>query len=224
MSGGKIFLRDGIDIETKEQRIKGEKWDKYFFKGIQLFQDDGRFYLLFHKLEDGISETVKDVVSEISFYEWFLIEPERTRGKYELESASATVDLVSVEKKDKYVVRIVSKTMEDAKELYHAIRAGKILPVESWEEEQVEPISEMQIKFNRGGAGYRPSIKIELSDGQELIFRSGSMKKDFHRISTPERNKAIALCEQTIIGMGKGNCPQVHRDLLYEFRYGEIRQ
>jgi hypothetical protein len=224
MSGGKIYLEDGVDIKKEEQIEKGKKVSRYFFRGIQFFEDDGRFYLLLHRLEDGVPETVKDVVGKISFYEWFLVEPERTRGRYELESASATVDLVSVEKKDKYVVRITSKTMEDARELYYAIRAGEILPTESWEEKQVEPISEMRVKFDRGAAGYKPFIEVTFPDWQVLTFRSGSMKDNFHKITTPERNKAIALCEQAIIEMGEGNCPQVYRNLYYEICHGKRRQ
>ena len=224
MSGGKIYLKNGTDIEKREQMENGKNVSRYFFREIQFFEDDGRFYLLLHRLEDGVPEIVKDAVGEISFYEWFLTEPERIRGRYELESAFATVDLVSVEKKDKYIVRIVSKTMEDARKLYYAIRAGTILPVESWEEEQIEPISEMQVEFNRGGSGYRSYIEIELPNGQVLTFHSGSMKEDFYRISTIEKNKAIALCERVNMEMGKGNCPQVYRDLLYELRHGEVKQ
>lgn len=228
---GKIYLKDEImereDFEAKEQEKGTEKWNQYFLGGVRISRDSGRFYLTLNKLEDRIPEIVKDVTNEISFYNQIPMNPERIRGRYELESASATVDQVPdgrLGNDSEYAVQITSETMEDARELYYAIRVGEILPTESWEEEQVEPVSEMQVEFNRGGAGWRPSIEITFSDGQELTFRNGSMKKGFRNISTPERNRAIALCEQATIEMGEGNCPQVYRDLLYEFRYGETKQ
>ncbi len=225
---GKIFLKDEImedeDFEAKKQEKGTEKWTQYFLQGVRLFRDDGRFYLLLHALENKVPKMVRDVIDGISFYKRIPADPERTRGKYISESASATLDWTPGEKGNSYAIQITSKTMEDARKLYYAIRAGEILPTESWEEKQVEPMSEMRVKFNRGAAGYKPFIEVTFPDWQVLTFRSGSMKDNFHKITTPERNKAIALCEQAIIEMGKGNCPQVYRDLYHELCHGKRRQ
>ncbi len=228
---GKIYLKNGVmgreGFKVKKQEKGTEKWIRYSLEGVRLLRDDGRFFLPLRALEDKVPEIVRDITDGISFRNQISVDPERARGRYALQSASATVDLVPDGKLGhdiEYVVQITSETIEDAKKLYYAIRAGEILPTESWEEEQVEPVFEMQVKFDRGAGGWRPYIEIGFPDGQIIIFSNEYMRKEFHKISNPERSKVIALCEQAIIGMGKGNCPQVYRDLLYEFVHGETRQ
>ena len=139
-------LENHKDFEKIEKMEKGHKWYSYRFLGDHVFRDEGRYYIISHEIEEDFSELIEDMVEEVSFYEQIPLYPERIMGVYVHKSATATVDIGFSGRKEKYAVKIRGKKMEDVRELYRLIRNGKILPKESWEQEQMEKPSEPKVK------------------------------------------------------------------------------
>lgn len=125
-------LENHKDFETTSRTDKGNKWDNYQFLGSSVFGERGKYYIISHEIEEDLSASIEEMVEEISFHGSISLHPKRITGAYTHKSATATVDV----RKENYIVEIRGKRMEDVRELYHLIRAGKIQPKESWEEEQ----------------------------------------------------------------------------------------
>lgn len=137
-----VYLSDDVEkvtgFEAVERRSKdGQKWNEYKLPGISIFREKGRWYFYLHELTDPISDVVKDIVEEISFYERIPRRPDRISGIYKYKDAEAELDRSG--EAVSYGLRIRGKSMENILALYRKIRAGKIVPEESWEEEQVIP-------------------------------------------------------------------------------------
>lgn len=140
-------LEEHKDFEKTERMDKGRKWIEHHFLGDYIFKEEGKYYIISHEIEKDLSELIEDMVDEISFYKQISLHPKRIMGVYTHESATATVDIGFSSREEKYAVKIRGKKMKDVRELYHLIRAGKILPEESWEKEQVKKPSEPEVKI-----------------------------------------------------------------------------
>lgn len=137
-----VYLKDGVEqiegFQTKERKSKdGQCWNEYHLPGLQVFRDKGRWYFFLHEFSDPIPDVAKDLVDEISFYERIPRHPDRISGIYKYEDAEAELDRSG--EAASYGLRIRGKSMKNMLELYRKIRAGKIIPAESWDEEQELP-------------------------------------------------------------------------------------
>ncbi|MDP2967065.1 MAG: hypothetical protein Q8N87_01490 [bacterium] len=117
-----------IDRHNKD----GGNYKTYSIPGVDLSFDKGRFNTILHGIQESIPLLIKDIVEEISLYDWIPLDPERVIGRYKYKTAIALLD----RQKDNYELRILGKLLEDVKELYFQIRSGNIQPFESWEKKQ----------------------------------------------------------------------------------------
>ena len=125
-------IEDREDFTATKRSDKGQIWYDYFLPGIKIYREKGRFHMILHNLTESVPEILENLVEEISCYEQFPSTPRRTVGVYQYESAKAVLDKYS----DRLEVRITGKTIEDVRDIYYRIRAGKIVPTERWDEEQ----------------------------------------------------------------------------------------
>ena len=139
LTGNAVESIEGFTTKSRQSNDSDKEWNEYELPGIKLCHEKGRWHLRLHELTDPIPELVVDIVDEISFYESIPTYPERVAGIYRHESAVAEIIPEAI-RSDSYIrMRIVSKNMDDLRELYLKIRVGSILPEESYEEQQISP-------------------------------------------------------------------------------------
>jgi len=83
---------------------------------------------------DPLSGTIQEHIAHFSIREVFDPVAKRTTGEYQFKESLAILDL----RDGKYVLRVLADNVRDLEELYLLIRAGRILPTESWEEPQIK--------------------------------------------------------------------------------------
>lgn len=153
-------------FEVKELNDKGKKYKEYSLPGICLYFDKGKYHTILHQLTESVPEILKDIVEEISFYDYFSPETKRITGIYQYKSAEAEVDFLNDRKFIQ--IRIIGKNMEDMKELYRQFRAGKIMPAERWDQEQSATVKQQPKKIELKTPKKTSSVKEE--DKSKYIF------------------------------------------------------
>lgn len=133
----KIREAEGFEDKPESGGNPVQHWTTPYFQRIRLEFDKGRYALHLHGLANEIPECLDEFVRSISVVETFPTSPRRTTGVYKHKKATAELD-ISRYHRNEFRLHITSKTLEDARELYRRIRAGKITPKESWEEEEEE--------------------------------------------------------------------------------------
>lgn len=137
-------VREAPDFEAGVRSPGTGLSEEYHLSHIRLRRDydTGRFYVELSPIDpvpslESVMKVLGDFVGEISLREYFYFKtfPGRARGVYTYKDAVGVVDLPG----EAYWVEIHGKTVENVVRLYQLIRAGKILPVESWEVEQIHP-------------------------------------------------------------------------------------
>ena len=132
----KVRMREDFKVSHKISK-DGQEWDEHQLNHINVFFSEGRMHSIIHYLDQPLPAWMEGLYSELSFCEWFPIEPKREKGVYKLRSARADLDTGRSGKDQHHSVRIVGQKLEDMAELYNLIRSGRILPSESWEDEQM---------------------------------------------------------------------------------------
>lgn len=103
-----------------------------FFSSFNRSVDNYHF-----QLEDDcaiIPESIMPYVTRFSILESIPDKWHRTSGIYKFRSAMATIDRPPNRITD---IKVVGTKIDDVRKLYRLIRAGKILPIESWETDQI---------------------------------------------------------------------------------------
>ena len=137
-----VYLKDGVEqlegFQIEDRKFKEEQhWNEYHLPGLRLYRDKGRWFFVLNEFTEPIPDVVKDFMDEISFYDRIPRRPDRISGIYKHEDAEAELDHSG--EAMSYGLRIRGKSMKNMLELYRKIRAGKITPTESWDEEQQTP-------------------------------------------------------------------------------------
>lgn len=105
-------------------------------QGVTVFLHKGPPFVM-SELSSGIPTAVAMYVEGFSVYEWLPMLGGREMGVYRHESAVAEIDVIHVgpnqDRQKQYKIRLTAKSIEDAHELIHLFRTGKIRPVESFE-------------------------------------------------------------------------------------------
>lgn len=134
----RVYLTEGVrskeyfEEQPQYDRRDGSKWIKYRLSGgISLLQEGDRLYFSLD-MGDPIPPFTEDVVEEVSLYDYFSTFPTRARGVYKYKDATAQLDLPGTN----YILQIRGRCLTNVVDLYHQIRAGIILPTESWEAKQ----------------------------------------------------------------------------------------
>lgn len=123
-------------FELRDRRSKdGQVWKEYSVPGLGLSWDKGRWFFYLHELTDPIPEVVKGLVEEITVQEVFPTHPSRVAGVYRLGDVEAVLDKPISD--NCYSLKMRGKSMENMLKLCRTIRAGTVLPDESWEREQL---------------------------------------------------------------------------------------
>lgn len=105
--------------------------------GMYLFgSGKGRLYLMWNE-DDTIPEELKDLVEEVSCRETIPQMSRREAGVYRHESAECELTPEDHGNgkygKPVYMLKVVAKNIQDAKEILHKIKTGAIRPDESYE-------------------------------------------------------------------------------------------
>jgi len=125
------------DFEKIERQEKtGHKWYERHLLGMYVFSEKGRYHIAFHQVEENTPQSIKDLIEEVSLFDNLPLFPKRILGRYVTKNAVA---ILRNDDQGRNQLQIVGKDMESVRELYYLIRRGKILPEESWEEEQIKP-------------------------------------------------------------------------------------
>lgn len=107
------------------------------------FHDDGRPYIYLK----AVPAEFQEYIVSCSEQESWPFAARRVTGVYELGSASGvlklfvrsgSMDMGGYEKAE-YTLNVEGSCEKDCRDLVRAVRNGSILPIESWEEEQVRP-------------------------------------------------------------------------------------
>lgn len=118
----------GFETTKCRDSKSSNTWDDNRLPGIRLSHEHGRWYITLERT-DRIPSILLNIVEEVTSQEWVSFVPhKRERGVYRLGSAEAEVGAQSLDDGRMWVC-IVSKTMEDLRELDRQIRVGSILPV-----------------------------------------------------------------------------------------------
>lgn len=150
-----VYFKDGVEqlneFRVVERTAKdGQRWNVYCLSGIDVFRDRGRWYSYFRDLTEPIPSIVSDFVDEITFSGRIPRSPGRAIGIYKYKDAEAELDRGDEKNTDSLWIRGRGKSMDNMLALYRMIRAGKIVPAESWEEAQVpaaatEPVGKAEV-------------------------------------------------------------------------------
>ena len=149
-----------VYLDKKVQKMEGyeertvptsHNWIRCTFKGVEIYSGQApveEFYVSLSDPEEPVPKEVQDLITGASL---IARHPRkylnRHCGRYELKSATGTVDVHSFEKgQEEAEVRIKGKKLDDVVELYRKIRAGQIFPFEDWEGPQQEPQKEPRQK------------------------------------------------------------------------------
>jgi len=89
-----VYLKNEVrDLPGfKTERYSDNSGDKVQLDGMSLSSDKGRIYLIIGDIDSSIPEKLKDLIDEITHYEWIPRMGHREAGVYRLESAEC--DLV----------------------------------------------------------------------------------------------------------------------------------
>lgn len=130
-------IRGVEGYKATPQHDRGQTWNKHTLPGIDLLFEKGRWFITLYDLTDAIPAVLESIVDEISVFVSLPIYSPREMGIYEHKSATAEIDTDNLGgKTDKFRLKIITKTMEDARELIEQFRCGTIRPKLSYEASQ----------------------------------------------------------------------------------------
>lgn len=144
----------------------GGSGNEITFNGRPLREErERRIYLVWNE-DDPIPDDLKDLVEEVSRYEWVPRMGVREPGIYRLNTAECRMipdDMGSARRPDLvYKLRLRAKNLEDVNELMHRIMVGTIRPEESYEGNQ-------QGKSRQQLEGELVLAQVGLSEAQHRI-------------------------------------------------------
>jgi len=122
---------------------RGENTTKemYEFQGIRIDNHTGQWQSCNSlSCEDVFSKPVLDMVTSVSIIANFI--KNREAGRYIREDVAAVLE--------EGTLRVTSKTLESARDMYYEILAGKIRPEESWGNPQAGKSRKELVEENRG--------------------------------------------------------------------------
>jgi hypothetical protein len=106
----------------------------YYVGSIKIEIDDSdNYYYEMDDLEETIPPIFNNFVAEVSLFD-FGRYAHREHGRYVHEEAHAIVDET---RSSGLSIKVRGPTLDSVRSLYYLIRSGKILPEESWEDEQM---------------------------------------------------------------------------------------
>jgi hypothetical protein len=147
----KILDEQGFKTRERTGGKPSETIREPYFGEIRLDQDNaGNLFFRTQELVDGIPDTLKPFVREITFHENFSREARRRRGIYHAEWTEAELDIVyQGSLSESYRVRMRGMDPKVMLELYRQIRAGTIAPNEDWDADQTPSEMEQELEVTK---------------------------------------------------------------------------
>ena len=137
-----VYLKDGwekaegVTVKPGKER-DGTMYETHHIQGMYIFKDRGRRYFSLSDFTDHVPDTIKEFVEDFSFHGEIATYPKRTIGVYEHQDATAELDRRNEgTKHEAQFLKIRSKSIETMHALYRMVRAGTLIPTESWEADQ----------------------------------------------------------------------------------------
>ncbi|MEK9134740.1 MAG: hypothetical protein AAB451_00315 [Patescibacteria group bacterium] len=135
-----LFKTETVECGTQNNP---RSYKTYFLGDIQIKNDhDGNFYLNVDDLAGVVPYQIPpQMITGFSIMSG-LSGTRRLRGIYVLGKSKAVVDGVR-----DGIIKVNGASIEDVRSLYSKIRAGTILPAESWEAEQIKPTFKQRLSY-----------------------------------------------------------------------------
>lgn len=143
-----MAIRIFLNMETVDQAPQGVRVAQEY-SGRWYYDPETWGFISGLEIGDVLPPTVASLVQEISVWIFFPNSPSRDKGRYKFKTATATVD--RTDSTAAYSLKMLGENWADLQALYFGIRAGKVLPYESWEKSQIEkpPITERILSLIR---------------------------------------------------------------------------
>ena len=141
----RAYLKGSAPVTTKNRfSERGGSTQEFYLGDLQVHRDgSGMFYSEVDDTVVSFSGDIEEVASHFSLRDTFLNSPRRMRGKYfpKKDSNMGVAILDHYDQRgERCILTVVGERLTTVIYLHRDIRAGTLMPTESWENEQTSGI------------------------------------------------------------------------------------
>lgn len=134
----RVYLKPEVAEGSNEQGVKWVHGGSYELFALKVEEEDFRWYLYFNDYGSKLPAELDGMVEGVSIFEATPAYATREMGQYQHNTATAEVEVQRRDHdKSLYRLEVKAEKLEDARELIHLFKVGKIRPVESYEGSQL---------------------------------------------------------------------------------------